>query len=268
MHKGNTLGRACYHNHNSLTHCYLTTTVLPLIAGKIPKSVFAQRHPNNMRLQIPQKFRRNSHMVKEAGYDESAKEIIALMAERLGLADFRDTNILDVGCGTRFSAYMINNEVPVKATPALMSTKKLLIFCKQLQALLMHVFIMHTGRFATHFTTQQARRCHCKHICLLPDRLMSFGCFCFYALDPDDAAAMLRILRQHIASHGKLIFTCRINNTVDGFVDRVPEQPLLRAVFSQTLMEKMIIESGWTIDHFYKNDPRDFIRNYYICSPR
>ena len=65
-----------------------------------------------LRIEIPARFRRNSHMVREAGYDESARAIIALMAERLGLPDFSNTNILDVGCGTRFTACMINNELP------------------------------------------------------------------------------------------------------------------------------------------------------------
>ena len=222
-----------------------------------------------MRLQIPQKFRRNSHMVKEAGYDESAKEIIALMAERLGLADFRDTNILDVGCGTRFSAYMINNEVPVKSYTGIDVDEEIIDF---LQTAASPV----DARFHyAHWPVRNALYNPAGAPLSLQTHLPVAGSFdviwlfsVFTHLDPDDAAAMLRILRQHIASHGKLIFTCRFNNTVDGFVDRIPEQPLLRAVFSQTLMEKMIIESGWTIDHFYKNDPRDFIRNYYICSPR
>jgi len=230
--------------------------------------VFVQLCKNNMKLQIPQKFRRNSHMVKTAGYDESAKEIIELMAERLGLADFRDTNILDVGCGTRFSAYMINNDTPVKSYTGVDVNEEIISFLQTEASPL-------DARF--HYAHWPVRNAlyNPEGVPLpLQNQLPVAGQFdviwlfsVFTHLDPEDAAAMLRILRQHIAPHGKLIFTCRINNTVDGFIDRIPEQPLLRAVFSQTLMEKMITENKWSIDHFYQNDPRDFIRNYYLCSP-
>lgn len=220
-----------------------------------------------MQLEIPQKFRRNSHMVKEAGYDESAKEIIGLMAERLGVADFSQTNILDVGCGTRFSAYMINHYVPVKSYTGIDVNGEIISFLQAEASPLNARF-----RYA-HWPVQNALYNPEGAPLPLQENLPISGQFdviwlfsVFTHLNPEDASAMLRILRKYIAPNGKLIFTCRINNTVDGFIDRIPSQPLLRAVFSQSLMENMIVQHGWRIDHFYQNDPRDFIRNYYICS--
>jgi len=206
-------------------------------------------------------------MVKEAGYDESAKEIIYLMAERLGLTDFSNTDILDVGCGTRFSAYMINHRVPVKSYTGIDVNADIISFLQTEATPLDARF-----RYA-HWPVQNALYNPEGTPLPLQNSLPISGPFdviwlfsVFTHLNPDDASAMLRILRKHIAPTGKLIFTCRINNTVDGFIDRIPEQPLLRAVFSQTLMESLILNNGWRIDHFHKNDPRDFIRNYYICS--
>lgn len=218
-------------------------------------------------LDIPQKFRRNSHMVKEAGYDESAREMINLMAERLGLGDFSNTDILDVGCGTRFSAYMINNRVPVKSYTGIDVNSEIISFLQEKATPLNARF-----RYA-HWPVRNALYnpggVPLSSQSSLPvtgkfDVMWLFSVFTH--LDPEDASAMLRILRRHVSPKGKLVFTCRINNEVDGFVDRIPEQPLLRAVFSQTLMESLIVANGWYIDRFYKNDPRDFIRNYYICS--
>lgn len=206
-------------------------------------------------------------MVKEAGYDESAQEIIRLMAERLGLADFSNSDILDVGCGTRFSAYMINHRVPVKSYTGIDVNADIISFLQTEATPLDARF-----RYA-HWPVQNALynpegtplpSQECLPVSGSFDVIWLFSVFTH--LNPDDASAMLRILRKQIAPNGKLIFTCRINNAVDGFVDRVPEQPLLRAVFSQALMESLILDNGWRIDHFYKNDPRDFIRNYYICS--
>ena len=222
---------------------------------------------NKQRLDIPQKFRRNSHMVKEAGYDESAKAIIQLMAERLGLDDFSNTNILDVGCGTRFSAYMINNNIPIKSYTGIDVNNEIISFLQE------KATPLNTRFRYVHWPVKNALYNPEGTPLPLQETLPIDGQFdviwlfsVFTHLDPDDASAMLRILRQYISPTGKLIFTCRINNEVDGFVDRIPEQPLLRAVFSQTLMENLIAINGWRIDEFYKNDPRDFIRNYYICS--
>lgn len=219
-------------------------------------------------LQIPQKFRRNSHMVKQAGYDESAKEMISLMAERLGVTDFSNCAILDVGCGTRFTACMINHAIPVKSYTGIDVDKEIIDFLQTAASPL-------DDRFQyAHWPVRNALYNPTGAPLAQQERLPVSGVFdviwlfsVFTHLDPEDADAMLRILRHHIAPNGKLIFTCRINNDVDGFVDRIPDAPLLRAVFSQTLIEQLITQNHWEIDHFYRNDPRDFIRNYYICSP-
>ncbi len=222
----------------------------------------------NMRIEIPARFRRNSHMVREAGYDESAREIIALMAERLGLPDFGNTNILDVGCGTRFTACMINNALPVKSYTGVDVDAEIIDFMKKNATPIDPRFQFH------HWNVRNALYNPSGTPLALQQQLPVTGQFdviwlfsVFTHLDPEDSAAMLRVLRKHIAPQGKLIFTCRINDTVEDFIDRIPEIPLLRAVYSSKLMESLIIDNDWAIDHFYQKDPRDFIRNYYICSP-
>jgi SAM-dependent methyltransferase len=233
---------------------------------KKPRVIYKNK---TMPLVIPQQFRRNSHMVKAAGYDESAQEILQLMADRLQIKGFSDTHILDVGCGTRFSAYMINHGVAVKSYTGVDVDKAIIDFLQSEAS-------TQDSRFRyAHWPVHNAMYNPTGTPLALQNSLPLAGQFdviwlfsVFTHLNPEDADAMLRILRKHIAENGKLIFTCRINNAVDGFVDRIPEKPLLRAVFSQTLMEKLLTDNGWVIDHFYKNDPRDFIRNYYICSPR
>ncbi len=220
------------------------------------------------KINIPQKFRRNSHMVRNAGYDESAQAIIALMAERIAVPDFSNTRILDVGCGTRFTACMLNNSLPVKSYTGIDVDADIIEFLKNNASTVDSRF-----RYA-HWNVRNALYNPDGIPLSSQQQLPVEGTFdviwlfsVFTHLDPDDSADMLRILRGHIAPHGKLVFTCRINDDVDGFVDRIPETPLLRAVYSRSLMEKLIIGNGWLIDQFYQNDPRDFIRNHYVCSP-
>jgi SAM-dependent methyltransferase len=223
----------------------------------------------NTRIEIPARFRRNSHMVKEVGYDESAHAIIALMAERLELQDFGNTHILDVGCGTRFTACMINNQLPIKSYTGVDVDADIIDFMQKNASVIDSRFQFH------HWNVRNALYNPTGTSLASQQKLPLIGQFdviwlfsVFTHLDPDDSAAMLRVLRKHIAPHGHLIFTCRINDNIDGFIDRIPTTPLLRAVYSKSLIEKLIVDNGWDIDNFYEKDPRDFIRNYYICSPQ
>lgn len=221
-----------------------------------------------MKITIPDKFRRNSHMVREAGYDDSARAIIALMAEHLGLANFSESRILDVGCGTRFTACMMNNNLPVKSYTGIDVDQEIIAFLQGNASNIDPRFrFYHWDVHNALYNPAGIPLASQQHLPVEEtfDVIWLFSVFTH--LDPQDSADMLRILRRHIAPDGKLIFTCRINNAVDGFVDRMPETPLLRAVYSPALMEKLITGNGWHIDTFHMNDPRDFIRNHYICSP-
>jgi 2-polyprenyl-3-methyl-5-hydroxy-6-metoxy-1,4-benzoquinol methylase len=89
----------------------------------------------------------------------------------------------------------------------------------------------------------------------------------FTHLDPADSLAMLRILRKHIRRTGKLFFSAFIDDQLDGFEDRIREQPLLHAYYGRKYLQLLIEHAGWRIESFHDKDPDYFIQHYLVCSP-
>ena len=90
----------------------------------------------------------------------------------------------------------------------------------------------------------------------------------FTHLDAEDANAMLRILRKHIAESGKLFFSAFIAPELTGFEDRLPETPLLNAYFGLNTMTEMLNNNGWEIDSVHLRPTSLPIVNYFICSAK
>ena len=51
------------------------------------------------RLEVPAHLHRNAARVAAAGYEYSGETVINLAMRVAGIADLRDTDVLDVGCG-------------------------------------------------------------------------------------------------------------------------------------------------------------------------
>ncbi|MBK8103949.1 MAG: class I SAM-dependent methyltransferase [Cellvibrionales bacterium] len=101
-------------------------------------------------------------------------------------------------CGTRF-LLTINNEVPVPSKHTGIDVDEEIIDFLQTAASPVDARF-HYAHWPVRnaLTTQQARRCHCKtHLPVAGSFDVIWLFSVFTHLDPDDAAAMLRILRQH-----------------------------------------------------------------------
>lgn len=84
---------------------------------------------------------------------------------------------------------------------------------------------------------------------------------------PDDAFAILSILRRHAAEGGRLVFTCFVNPAqAQDFIDSDPERPLLRALYRKAFMEDLIGRAGWTIES-YGRPIKGVMQHHYICAP-
>lgn len=66
-------------------------------------------------LVVPPEFNRNAPDVQKLGRPEdTGKQLLDYMTRRLGLVDLSSTDILDFGCGCRFSESIVNLGVPVR----------------------------------------------------------------------------------------------------------------------------------------------------------
>jgi SAM-dependent methyltransferase len=65
--------------------------------------------------QIPAEFNRSASSLRDAkAAEESALFLIRHACESLGLVDLADCEVLDVGCGTKFTHAFLNHDIPVK----------------------------------------------------------------------------------------------------------------------------------------------------------
>lgn len=221
-------------------------------------------------LEVPTRFNRNSPDVAELGPENTGQQLIELATREAGLRDLCAVDILDVGCGVRFTQALINRKIPFGSYTGVEVHKPLVEFLKE------HVESKDPRFRFVHWDVRNAR--YNPRGSLVLDRSTpapvtgTFGLIWLFSvfthLDADDAAAMLVLLRKLVAPDGRLFFSAFIDTELEGFEDRVPGNPLLNAYFGLEFMRRMLAGTGWTVDRFRKRGSDLPIVDYFVCSPR
>ena len=139
----------------------------------------------------------------------------------------------------------------------------------------------------------------------LPVALNAFDLICLFSvfthLAPDDYVAMLQLLRRHVRPAGRLVFSLFMNDpdhpspyarsieaalasddpavvqqaqaTIDkalaakdrGFLDEIPEQPLLQARYDKDFALELIEGTGWEVMSIAP--PDRYIQHSMVCRP-
>src|SRR5262245_11541416 len=66
-------------------------------------------------IEIPGQFQRNSPNVLALGVENTGSTIINCGNELLGCSDLSGKDVLDIGCGSRFTQTIINRDLPIKS---------------------------------------------------------------------------------------------------------------------------------------------------------
>ena len=61
-----------------------------------------------LKLEVPGEISRNHPVMREVGIIRTGKLLIEKSIEVAGLDSLADKNVLDIGCGTRFTSTIIN----------------------------------------------------------------------------------------------------------------------------------------------------------------
>lgn len=197
----------------------------------------------------------------------AAHALFALLAEATGRADLGDVALLDVGCGNKFAAAIVNDGVPIRRYVGIDTDEEVI------RHLIEHVV---DPRLAFHFLDA-----HNEMYNQAGQPLDSFGRLpvgeeqfdlislfsVFTHLAPHDYRAMLELIRPHVAPDGKLIFSLFVDQG-DGpdFLDRVPDRPLLEAVYSEPYARRLIEGTGWEVDEL-RAPVRTVVQHHFICRP-
>jgi SAM-dependent methyltransferase len=223
------------------------------------------------KLFVPDEFRRGHRGQRElTTAEESGIELLELMRQRLNLADYANSSLLDIGCGTRIPEALINRRMPIRRYVGMDLDAELIGFLNT------HV---DDQRFEFFRLDLYNRLYNPKGKPLTPafalplSERFDVGCLfsVFTHLDPRDADCMLGVLRRYTAESGKLIFTCFLDESVSGFDDRVPDRPLLQAAYNKSLFEHLISRNGWAVESLYPptKSPLGYtlMQDCYVCRP-
>ena len=215
-------------------------------------------------LIIPDELHRNAQDVHFYGPENTGSILMNLVAERLGLRDLSGSDVLDIGCGVRFTQAIINRDLPIKSYTGVEVYRPLIDYLRR---------EVEDPRFSfSHWDAQNAKY-NPAGVKLTPEsRLPVEGTFdiiwlfsVFTHLEPSDANALLAILRRHARPRGALFFSAFLDDTVDSFEDRLPDDPLSHPCYAEWYLRELVAASGWSVSSV--NSPEHFIQHYLICRP-
>lgn len=252
-------------------------------------------------LEIPREFNRSASPLRDsAAAEESAVFLIDHVCDVLGVPDLSAHEVLDVGCGTKFTQAFLNHGLPVKAYVGVD------VYADQIGFLQSEVA---DPRFEYHHIDVRNELYNPDAPPMTPDTNLGVGdrdfdviwlFSVFTHLTPDDYRTMLQLLRRYIRQDGRLIYTLFIDELTEGghgaidqmtraararrqsrdpgepqraatqravkpFVDLYPDQPLRCALYSREYALELIDDTGWKPLQLLP--PNQFAQHQFLCAP-
>lgn len=219
------------------------------------------------RIVVPDHLQRNAPDVLVDGVENTGSSLIEALARRIGRNDLEGLDLLDVGCGVRFTQTLINRRVLFGSYTGIDVSRPVIQWLKE------HVeerddrfhFVhwnVHNAMYNPQAPPMDAQG-------QLPvsgeyDVIMGFSLFTHLA--PADAACMLRLMRKAMRPGGFLFFSAFCDDLVDKFDDRVPGRPLLNAYYNKEYLNKLISEAEWVL--LSHEPPEGYMMHSFLCRPR
>lgn len=217
-------------------------------------------------LTIPNELHRNHSDVHASGPENTGSILIDLVVKCLGLRDLSDSDVLDVGCGVRFTQAIINRDIPIKSYTGVDVHRSLIEYLQR---------EVDDPRFSFSYWDAQNAKYNPQGVRITREsRLPVDGLFdiiwlfsVFTHLDPSDADALLAILRRHVRPGGALFFSAFLDDTIESFEDRLPEYPLSWPCYSERYLRQLVVANGWRVSSVNPPSRKHFIQHYLICHP-
>ena len=202
-------------------------------------------------LKVPTRLVRNHPSIGKAGVIRTGKLLIEKTISVCGLESLVSQRVLDVGCGTRFTATIINFKFPIKSYTGVDVDKSVIDYLKT-------DVERHDERFDyAHWDAVNALYNKGggafdsqSKLPLGADRRFDL-IWMFSVIThqyPEGSAALFNILRNYAAPDGRMFFTAFIDANVDKFRDVLQDQPLMMAYYQREYLLKLLHEAGWKVD--------------------
>lgn len=223
-----------------------------------------------MRLIVPDKYNRNAADVHSGGFTpaDTGECLIAYMCERLGLPDLAGLDVLDFGCGSRFADAIVNRRIPLRSYVGIDVYQEMIDFLRE------HV---PDPRLSFHHVNARNPGYNPAGIPLtaetrLPIGNRTFDVICMFSVIthqlPEDARAILAMLRRHVRPVGHLFFSASLEDGDFGYRESVPDAPTALGIYSPRLLRSLLEETGWAIVSMEPPNHRDMpILDSILCRP-
>jgi SAM-dependent methyltransferase len=218
------------------------------------------------RLVVPDHFNRNTPRVHSIGPEKTGLVLLRVACDVLGLNDLSSCDVLDVGCGVRFAQTIVNCDVPIRSYAGVDVDEPLIRFLQT---------EVHDPRFRfahwdVHnplYNPQAPRMTRTSTLPVAGDFDVIWLFSVFTHLPPDDADALLAILRRYARRHGRLLFSAFLDPTVATFVEKSPGRPGLHSTYHETFLRSLAERNGWQVLAVYDKDPETkFIQHHFVCA--
>jgi SAM-dependent methyltransferase len=239
-------------------------------------------------LRVPIEFRRNYATQDEEATIDGAEWLITHMCAHLGVPDLGDTEVLDFGCGVRFTQAFLNRGVPVKRYVGVDAYGEMIEFLRANVSDPRFEFVHVNAHNALYNPTGEIMSGQTS----LPIDGQQFDLICLFSvfthLAPHDYVSMLELLRRFVKPTGRLFYTLFIDERTDGvhglidkfpralgasnddpepvpFRDLRPNKPLLYALYSREHALELIEGTGWELLDVFPPDVH--VQHHIMCAP-
>lgn len=219
------------------------------------------------KLVVPERFQRNSSKVRTIDPEETGAALISLACERLGLRDLAASDVLDVGCGVRFTQTILNRGLPLRSYTGVDVDRDLMDWMRKEVRDPRFRFAAWDVRNPM-YNKRAAPMTRDSKLPVAGDFDVIWLFSVFTHMPPADSDAMLAILRRHVRPTGRLFFSCFIDDAVGTFADRTPERPALHATYAERTMRDLLAKNGWEALALHPKDDARFIQHHFVCAPK
>ena len=241
------------------------------------------------RLVVPQHLQR-SHPVlrKERRVDDTARSLLAELANTAGRPDLSGQVLVDVGCGVKFTRAIVNHDLSIGRYVGLDVDAEVIDFLQrevQDRRFSFHRINIHNERYNP--TGKVLDDTSSLPIDDVSSDLVT-GYSLFTHLAPDDFFHMARMMREHALPRTRLVITLYLDATSRdgyGFVDRFSasvgksmlgmskgghvdvfeDDPLRVALYDERYARELLGRAGWRIDEI--RDPTPIAQHTIVASP-
>jgi SAM-dependent methyltransferase len=221
-------------------------------------------------LPVPAYLQRGLHESREE-WLESGLFLVDLLCRTIGRDDLSEVDLLDVGCGTKIVKTLLDSSEPIEhytgidAAPEVINWLQANVSDPRFE---FHLLDAHNELYNPEGEPLDSFE-------LLPVGPRRFDLICLFSvfthLAPDDFVAMLRLLRRHVRQDGMLLFSLFLKQPLSaadhgpGFIDEIPQRPLLRARYTREYALELLDGTGWEVETIHPPHPKGYIQHYMIC---